>query len=83
MKQRTELNHKERIILYKNALRIGKSYGEVRNEELRQYLLNKEGKAQVKLYKGYVFIHSKNSKKLYTMYELPDKYKEIYKKENK
>lgn len=76
MKQRTPFNHKERMKLFKDALHKGKSYGEVSNEKLKKYLMNKESwKSQVKLYKGYIFIHSKHSKQLYTMYELPSRFK--------
>ena len=84
MKQRTELNHKERMQLFKNALKYGGNWKNNKNEELVKYLTSKEiWKSQVKLYKGYVFVHSRNSKQLYTMYELPDKYKTIKEKENK
>ena len=83
MKQRTELNHKERVKLFKYALKYGGNWKNSKDEKLVKYLTSKEGKAQVKLYKDYVFIHSKISKQLYTMYELPDKYKTIKEKENK
>lgn len=75
MKQRTDCNHKDRKKFYKDALKYGKSYGTINDERLRNYLLSKEtNHSRAKLYKGYVFIHSKNSKQLYTMYKLPDKF---------
>lgn len=84
MKERTTFNHKERVVLFKNALKNGLSYGGVKNQQLSDYLKSKESwKSQIKLYKGYVFVHSRNSKMLYTMYELPEKYKEVYEREMK
>ena len=84
MRERTNFNHKERLSLFKNALKHGGNWKNSKNEKLVKYLTSKETwKSQVKLYKGYVFVHSRNTKLLYTMYELPDKYKEVYKKENK
>lgn len=76
MRQRTNFNHKERAVLFKNALIYGKSYGEIRDGKLKDFLKSKESwKSKAKVYKDYVFIHSRNSKQLYTMYELPDEYK--------
>lgn len=80
MRQRTNLNHKQRAVLFRDALHYGKSYNNIKDESLKNYLMSKETwKSQAKLYKNYIFIHSKNSKQLYTMYELPEKYR----KENK
>lgn len=60
---------------YKNALRKGISAGETKDERLRNYLLSKENNhTKAKIYKGYVFLHSKNSKQLYTVYKLSDKF---------
>ena len=76
MKQRTNCNHKERRKLFKDALTYGKSYGSISDERIKNYLLSKEtNHSRAKLYKGYIFIHSKNSKQLYTMYELPEKFR--------
>lgn len=84
MKERTNFNHQERVVLFKNALKHGGNWKTSKNEKLVKYLTSKETwKSQVKLYKGYVFIHSRNSKLLYTMYPLPDQYKENYEKEMK
>lgn len=63
------------LLFYKNALREGKSPGQIKDEKIRNFLLSKENwNSMVKLYKGYVFVHSRNSKQLYTMYKLPYKY---------
>lgn len=76
MRERTPFNHKERMKLFKNALRYGGNWRHNKNKELVKFLESKETwKSQVKLYKGYVFVHSRISKQLYTMYELPEKYK--------
>ena len=72
MRERTNLNHKERMKLFREALTKGKSPKEIKNKEIKQYLAGKQYKCQVKLYKGYVFVHSKTSKKIYTMYKLPE-----------
>ena len=72
----TFLEGKERRKLFKDALTYGKSYGSISDERIKNYLLSKEtNHSRAKLYKGYIFIHSKNSKQLYTMYELPEKFR--------
>lgn len=76
MRERTDYNHKERKLLFREALDKGKSPNDIKDEEIKKYLLSKP-KCKTKLYKGYVFIYSKNSKQLYTMYKLPEK---LYKK---
>lgn len=63
--------------MFKNALHKGKSPHEIGNEELRSYLLKKSKYCKVKLYNNYLFIYSKNTHRLYTMYELPEKLKNI------
>lgn len=76
MKERTDLNHKERVKLFNEALQRGKSANDIspkENKELRDYLASKSN-CKVKLYKGYVFIYSKNSSRLYTMYPLPERF---------
>lgn len=74
MRQRVNLNHKERLQLANDAIKYGKSGNDIspkKNKELREYLLSKPN-CKVKLYKGYVFIYSKNSCRLYTVYPLPE-----------
>ena len=75
MKERTDYNHKDRRTLFRNALDNGLSIGNIKDERLKQYIMSK-GNCKVKIYKGYIFIYSKNSKRLYTMYKLKDKYLE-------
>lgn len=74
IKERAGVNTNQ-LQFFRNALKNGESYGTVKDEKLKKYLLSKESSnSHAKLYKGYVFIHSRNSKQLYTMYKLPDKY---------
>ena len=74
MRERTEFNHNERKMLFRNALSNGKSAGQIKDINIRNFLYSKEKRCKAKLYKNYVFIYSKNGKQLYTMYKLPDKY---------
>lgn len=76
MRQRTNLNHQERKVLFRKALDYGKSQNDIHDEKLKEFLIKTAEKndTKVKLYKGYVFIYSKNAKQLYTMYRLPKKY---------
>lgn len=73
MRERTELNHKERVKLFNNALSNGKSINDISDKKLKEFLLSKPN-CKIKLYNGYIFIYSKNSKRLYTMYKLPEKF---------
>jgi hypothetical protein len=75
MRERTAFNSRERRSLFREALQYGKSPASIDNKDFQNYLLSKPN-CKVKVYKGYVFIYSKNSKQLYTMYEIPKKYKE-------
>lgn len=72
MRQRTNFNHRERRSLFRDALTKGESPNNIKNEKVKNFLMSKKN-CGIKLYKGYVFIYSKHSKQLYTMYELPDK----------
>lgn len=75
MRERTELNHKERRMLFKRALTLGKSVKEIKEEKIKRYLSSKQKiNSKVKLYQGYVFVYSKNSHQLYTMYKLPKRF---------
>ncbi len=71
MRQRTDFNHRQRKSLFREALAKGKSPQDVKDERIKNFLLGKPN-CKVKLYKGYVFIYSKNAHQLYTMYKLPD-----------
>ena len=61
--------------LFRNALIKGKSIGEMNDCPTKEWLLNHipyKNKGKIKVYKNYVFIYSKNSHRLYTMYKLPE-----------
>lgn len=72
MRERTDLNHNERRMLFRNALDKGKSKQEIKNPEIRDFISKKDRHCKVKLYNDYIFIYSKVSKQLYTMYKLPN-----------
>lgn len=72
MKERTPFNHKERRHLFREALLYGKNAYDIKDPRLHGYMLSKKKRAYVKLYKGYIFIYSKNTKHLYTVYPLPE-----------
>lgn len=76
MRQRTNLNHQERKGLFRKALDYGKSPDDIHDEKLKRFLEKTAEKndTKIKLYKGYVFIYSKNAKQLYTMYRLPKRF---------
>lgn len=74
MLERANINRKNQKQFFRGALNRGLSYGQVNDEILKNYLKSIESSGcKAKLYKGYIFIHSKNSKQLYTMYKVPDK----------
>lgn len=73
MRERTNLNHKERLGLFRKALDNGKSVKQIKDMEIKQYLNGKQSRcSKVKLYQDYVFVYSKNAHQLYTMYRLPE-----------
>ena len=72
MRERTNFNHNERRSLFRKALDNGESINDIKDEKIKNYLLRKTSNCKVKLYKGYVFVYSKNSKVLYTVYKLPE-----------
>ena len=70
MEERTELDKGNFKEFYKNALKKGKSPHQLKEGILKNYLLSKiQWNCNVKYYKGYIFVYSRNSKQLYTMYE--------------
>lgn len=72
MKERAKVTANQ-IAFFRNALDNGLSPGQVEDENLRQRLRSREKyNSRVKLYKGWVFVYSKNSKQLYTMYKLEE-----------
>ena len=76
MLERTPFNHKERYKLFRDALTRGKNPQDIKDDKIRNYMKSKQGinGSNIKLYKDYIFIYSKNGKQLYTMYKLPLKY---------
>jgi len=77
MKERTSLNHKERRIIFRLALSKGKSIQDIKDERIKRYMMSKRRyNSQSKLYKNYIFIYSRNSHQLYTIYKLPDEFLE-------
>ena len=73
MNERTDLSKRNYKDFFRNALKYGKSAGQLKDGKIKEFLLKKEkNNCRVKLYKDYVFVHSRNSKQLYTMYKLPD-----------
>lgn len=73
IRERTTLNHAERRNLFRLALSNGKCIEEVKNERIKRFMMSKKRyNSQCKLYRDYVFIYSRNSHQLYTMYRLPD-----------
>ena len=79
LRQRAGVISNEKNKLFRHALDKGISAGETNNQVLKKYLLKKERHCKAKIYKGYVFMYSKNGKKLYTMYEVPNYIKEMMK----
>lgn len=73
IKQRTSLDTQERRQIFRLALKHGKYISDIKNERIKRYLMSKRRfNNQVRLYKGYIFIYSKNKRQLYTMYKLPE-----------
>lgn len=56
---------------FKNALQYGLSIEQIKDEKLKKELKNREKwNSRIKVYKGYVFVYSRNSHQLYTLYKL-------------
>ena len=74
MKQRVGIKSKKIAKnFFRNALQKGISPEQVEDELLKQRLKSREKyNSKVKLYKGWVFVYSKNSHQLYTMYKLEE-----------
>lgn len=50
---------------------------------LHYWLLQKGRYKRVKIYNGFVYVISKNSNKCYTVYPLPEEFKEEYEQKNR
>lgn len=73
MREKANLKSNEMMTMYKMAMKHGKRVGEIKDEKIKSYLAPKQKfNSRIVLYNGYVFVHSKNSKQLYTMYKLPE-----------
>ena len=73
MRERVNLRYKNKHSFFRQALSKGKSINDIEDMRIRTFFLSKQSyRCRVKLYKDYVFIYSKNSKQLYTMYKLPN-----------
>lgn len=74
MKERANIkSQKIRENFYRNALKNGLSVDQIEDEDLKRKLKGRiKFNSQIKVYKGYVFIYSKNAKQLYTLYKVED-----------
>ena len=76
MKQRANVSRNQERF-FRNALTNGLSINQIKNEELKKWLKSRiKYNSNIKVYHNWVFIHSRNSKQLYTMYELPEEFRE-------
>lgn len=60
IRERTNLNHNERKMLFKYALKNGKSLAKIKDEKIRDFIAYKSKKNKnnnIKLYRGYLFIY--------------------------
>lgn len=70
--QRANIEKRNQKEFFRAALRKGKSPNNIKDQNLQNFLYAKESTGcKTKVYKNYIFIHSKNGKTLYTMYEIP------------
>lgn len=74
LKQRANIkSQKIQDNFFRNALKNGKSPSEIENEHLKLKLeARQKYNSKIKVYKGWVFIYSKNSHQLYTAYKLEE-----------
>ena len=72
VKERIEINERKAVFV-KRVSRDGKTPNMYRGDFYR-YLCSKDRGAHIKVYKGYIYILSKTSRKLITMYKVPSKY---------
>lgn len=82
IKERTDIGEKEIRNLSRLAIKNGVNFGQVPEGAFRNYLnwkVAKRGK-RIKLYRGYIFIFFLSSRRLITVYPIPEKHMEEYKK---
>ncbi|MBR3208835.1 MAG: hypothetical protein IKF82_01060 [Bacilli bacterium] len=82
VKERTDVIDKEVKTLSLYAVKNGLNLGDLEEGFLKKYVEKRinQGQKRVKLYRGYVFIFFKNSRRLITCYPIPDYLFEDYKK---
>lgn len=70
--ERANIKKQNQKQFFREALNKGKSYGELPEGKLKNYIMERENwNSKIKVYKGYIFIHSKGGKTLYTIYKIP------------
>lgn len=74
LKQRANIkSQKIQENFFRNALRNGVSPEDIQDKQLQLKLKAKERyNSKIKIYKGYVFIYSRNSHQLYTTYKMEE-----------
>lgn len=82
IKERSNIKNKELYNLSSHAIKNGISFNQIPPGSLKSYVGYKVAKKnkRVKLYRGYVFIFFKNSKRMITCYPIPEKHLKEYKK---
>ena len=82
VKERSNISDKELNNLSFFAIKNGIGFNQVPTGKLRNYLWYRAYKndKRIKLYRGYVFIFFKNSRRLITCYPIPEKHIEEYEK---
>lgn len=89
LKERTGLEERAQRELFKSALNKGLSLQKAMCEEYDCNVISflkkksRNGKVGMKIYKGFVFIHSKNAKQLFTVYKCPKNVWDSIKRRNK
>ena len=72
MREKAGLKSNEMMKMYKMAMKHGKRVAQIKDQTIKSYLAPKQKfNSRIVLYNDYVFVHSKNSKQLYTIYKLP------------
>ena len=71
--ERLGLHRQEAERLVKEAWTAGKTYNELEDGPLKNYVYHKSRKKKVKVYKDTIFIFNKTSKTCITMYKVPNK----------
>lgn len=71
--ERTNLDHKGRTKLIKNACRHGKTWEMLKQGSLRNYVFDKQSRSRkkIKYYNGYLFVFQKTSTACITLYPVP------------